>query len=67
MVFSDSAAMVKQKRQYIDSTPIATCYRKRISKNKVFSGIAEIGKSTYGWFYGFKLHMVINEKGKGLL
>ncbi|GFY65307.1 PDZ domain-containing protein [Trichonephila inaurata madagascariensis] len=49
---------------YIDSTPIATCHRKRISKNKVFAGIAEIGKSTYGWFYGFKLHMVINEKGE---
>lgn len=49
---------------YIDSTPIATCHRKRISKNKVFVGIAEIGKSTYGWFYGFKLHMVINEKGE---
>ncbi len=36
-------------------------------KKQSFSGIAEIGKSTYGWFYGFKLHMVINEKGKGLL
>lgn len=49
---------------YIDSTPIPVCHRKRISKNKVFAEIAAIGKSTYGWFYGFKLHMVINEKGE---
>uniref|UniRef100_A0A1A9VZC9 Probable periplasmic serine endoprotease DegP-like n=1 Tax=Glossina brevipalpis TaxID=37001 RepID=A0A1A9VZC9_9MUSC len=49
---------------YIDSTPIAICHRKRISKNKVFAGIATLSKSTYGWFFGFKLHMVINEIGE---
>ncbi|WP_375315879.1 IS982 family transposase [Wolbachia endosymbiont (group A) of Colletes cunicularius] len=46
---------------YIDTTPIAVCHAKRISKNKVFAGIAKLSKSTYGWFFGFKLHMVINE------
>ncbi|GFY65346.1 NAD(P)-dependent oxidoreductase [Trichonephila inaurata madagascariensis] len=49
---------------YIDSTPIAICHRKRISKNKVFAGIATLSKSTYGWFFGLKLHMVINEIGE---
>uniref|UniRef100_T1H9N9 Tnp_DDE_dom domain-containing protein n=1 Tax=Rhodnius prolixus TaxID=13249 RepID=T1H9N9_RHOPR len=49
---------------YVDSTPIAVCHAKRISKNKVFAGIAKLSKSSYGWFYGFKLHMVINEKGE---
>lgn len=49
---------------YIDSTPIAICHRKRISKNKVFAGIATLSKSTYGWFFGFKLHMVINGIGE---
>lgn len=48
---------------YIDTSTIAVCHKKRISKNKVFDGLAEISKSTYGWFFGFKLHLVINEIG----
>lgn len=32
----------------------------------MFKGIAEVGKSTMGWFYGFKLHIVINDKGEVL-
>lgn len=49
---------------YIDATSIAVCHPKRISRNKVFAEIAKLGKSTYGWFFGFKLHLVINEKGE---
>ncbi len=30
----------------------------------VLPEIAERGKSTMGWFYGFKLHFVCNEKGE---
>jgi hypothetical protein len=48
---------------YADSTPIRVCKNKRIKRNKVFKGIAEVGKSTMGWFYGFKLHLIVNEKG----
>lgn len=49
---------------YIDATPIKVCNNKRISQNKVFKGLATIGKSTMGWFYGFKLHLVANERGE---
>ena len=49
---------------YVDSTSIRVCNNKRINRNKVFQGIAERGKSTMGWFYGFKLHLVCNEKGE---
>jgi len=49
---------------FVDSTPIRVCNNKRIKRNKVFKGIAEVGKSTMGWFYGFKLHLVINDKGE---
>ena len=49
---------------YIDTSTIAVCHKKRISRNKVFSHLAEISKSTYGWFFGFKLHLVINEIGE---
>jgi len=48
---------------FIDSTAIKVCHNKRIKRNRVFEGLAQIGKSTLGWFYGFKLHRVINERG----
>jgi len=49
---------------FIDSTKLEICHRKRTSSHKVFKGLAEIGKSSYGWFLGFKLHMVINHIGQ---
>jgi len=48
----------------IDSTPIRVCHIKREKSHKVFKGIATKGKSTIGWFFGFKLHLVINDKGE---
>ncbi len=49
---------------FIDSTPIRVCKNKRIPRHKVFDGIAQRGKSTMGYFYGFKLHFIINDKGE---
>jgi hypothetical protein len=49
---------------FVDSTPIRVCNNKRIKRNRVFKGIATVGKSTMGWFYGFKLHLVINDQGE---
>jgi len=49
---------------FIDSTSIKICHNKRISRNRVFKGLAKLGKTTTGWFYGFKLHLVINDKGE---
>lgn len=49
---------------FVDSTPIRVCKNKRIKNNKVFKDIAQVGKSTMGWFYGFKLHIIINDKGE---
>jgi hypothetical protein len=49
---------------FIDSTPIRVCKNKRINRNRVFDGIAQLGKSTMGYFFGFKLHLVINDKGE---
>lgn len=49
---------------FIDSTILRVCHNKRIKRNKVFKEIAEVGKSTMGWFFGFKLHLIINDKGE---
>ena len=49
---------------FVDSTPIRVCKNKRIKRNKVFKDLAKTGKSTMGWFYGFKLHIIINDKGE---
>ena len=48
---------------FIDSTKIQVCHNKRINRNQVFAGMAATGKSTMGWFHGFKLHLLINEQG----
>ena len=48
----------------IDSTPIRVCHIKREKSHKVFKGMATKGKSTIGWFFGFKLHLIINDKGE---
>lgn len=48
----------------IDSTPLKVCINLRIPHHKVFRGVAERGKSSTGWFFGFKLHLVINHLGE---
>ena len=49
---------------FIDSTSIKVCHNLRIRSNKVFKSIAARGKTSTGWFYGFKLHLIINENGE---
>jgi Transposase DDE domain len=49
---------------FMDATSLSVCHNRRINRNKVFAGLAERGKISMGWFYGFKLHMVINYQGQ---
>lgn len=49
---------------FVDSTPIRVCKNKRIFNHKTFKNIATRGKSTMGYFYGFKLHIVVNDIGQ---
>ena len=49
---------------FINSTPIKVCHIKREKQHRVFKGLAQKAKSTIGWFFGFKLHLVINDKGE---
>lgn len=51
---------------FIDSTALRVCTNPRIPRQRVFAGLAARGQCSLGWFYGFKLHLVINERGEGL-
>lgn len=51
---------------FVDSTPLRVCRNQRIHIHKVFKGIAQRGKCSMGWFFGFKLHLICNEKGEVL-
>ena len=49
---------------YIDSKPLKVCHIKREKSHRVFDGIAQKGKSSIGYFFGFKLHVICNEIGE---
>ena len=49
---------------FIDATALRVCHNLRIPSHKVFRGSAERDKSSTGWYYGFKLHLAINERGE---
>ena len=49
---------------FVDSTSLAVCHNRRISRHRVFAGYATRGKSSMGWFYGFKLHLMVNDEGE---
>lgn len=60
-----SMAQSKQTGLYfIDSKKLQVCHLRREKSNKVFKGIARKGKTSTGWFYGLKLHLVINNLGE---
>ena len=49
---------------FIDSTTLSVCHNKRIGRHRVFAEVARRGKSSMGWFYGFKLHLIVNDQGE---
>jgi len=49
---------------FVDSTPLRVCHNRRIPRHRVFEGIAARGQCSMGWFYGFKLHLVVNTHGE---
>jgi transposase len=49
---------------FMDSTCIKVCHNRRIGQHKVFEGLAARGKTSVDWFFGFKLHLVVNDRGE---
>jgi transposase len=49
---------------FVDSTALAVCKNARIAQHRVFRVDARRGKTSVGWFYGFKPHLAVNERGE---
>ncbi|HEY9807811.1 MAG TPA: IS982 family transposase [Halomicronema sp.] len=49
---------------FIDSTSLKVCHNRRISRHRVFKDLAALFKTSVDWFFGFKLHLVVNEQGE---
>jgi len=49
---------------FIDATTLPVCHNRRIERHKVFAGLAQRGKTSMGWFFGFKLHLIISDQGE---
>ncbi|WP_277882706.1 IS982 family transposase [Oscillatoria sp. FACHB-1406] len=49
---------------FVDSTSLKVCHNRRIKSHRVFDELAARGKTSVDWFFGFKLHLVINELGE---
>jgi hypothetical protein len=60
-LFLAGMASTKTGIYYVDSTPLPVCHNKRISKHRVFEGLAARGRTSVGWFFGFKAHFIFND------
>jgi hypothetical protein len=49
---------------FVDATALAVCHNRRIAQPRVFADFAARGKTSLGWFFGFKLHLLVNDKGE---
>ena len=49
---------------FVDATTLKVCQNLRIPRHRVFQGSAGRGQTSVGWFYGFKLHLIINDCGE---
>jgi transposase len=48
----------------MDATALAVCKNPRIQSHQVLAGLAERGKTSTGWFFGFKLHLIFKDRGE---
>lgn len=63
-LFLHAATGEKTGLYFADSTSLKVCRNKRIYNHQVFEGLAQRGKSTMGWFFALKLHLIVNHKGQ---
>ena len=63
-VFIHSLPKTETGCYFIDSTALKVCHEKRGHSHKLFKGLATKSKTTTGWFFGLKLHLVVNDLGE---
>jgi hypothetical protein len=63
-VLSASSAGRLHGHLFVDATTLKVCRNLRIPRHRGFTGSAGCGQTSVGWFYGFKLHLIINERGE---
>lgn len=49
---------------FVDSTPVRVCQNRRIDNHHVLDGLAKRGRCSIGWFFGFKLHLIVADTGQ---
>jgi hypothetical protein len=49
---------------FVDSLPLKVCHNRRIPRHRTFANVAERGKNSVDWFYGFKLHLIVDDCGE---
>ena len=64
MVLLHSLSGAQTGIYFADLTKLAVCHNRRLHRHKIFDGLAARGKTSMGWFFGVKLHFVINHKGQ---
>ncbi|MGB3495348.1 MAG: transposase [Elainellaceae cyanobacterium] len=50
--------------RFIDATALKVCHNRRIHQHHVFESLAARGNTSVDWFFGFKLHLVVNKFGE---
>lgn len=63
LIFAKCLTSESNGKSFIDSTKLQVCNNRRIYSHKTFKNMATRGQSSMGWFYGFKLHIVTDDKG----
>lgn len=51
---------------FVDAPSRGVCHHRRIHSHQVFQPVACRGKTSRGWFYGFKRPFVVNDPGEFL-
>lgn len=61
-IFTQIKSGKKTGIYFIDSSCLPVCHLKRSRRNKAFEEIAQYGKTSVGWFFGLKIHLVVNDR-----